>query len=168
MKKMKAKYNKAILPEHQGNPFIEALPEKLATQELLELFSNYPKWHESHRLLPAIVRAEYTTRIKALRQPLSIYLDCFLAIESAIKQGYSSKNPFSATTSQYLHYPVDERPNIAPHSGYFQPKGDGLTLIGESGVGKTSMLEQVLHSFPQVIEHKSDKRKVMQYPLQVV
>jgi len=168
MKRVKAKYHSAVLPEHKGNPFIEALPEKIADKDLLELFSNYPAWDESHRLQPANVRIEYTTRIKALRQPLSIYLDCFLAIESAIKQGYSSKNPFSATTAQYLHYPVDDKPSIAPHSGFFQPKGDGLTLIGESGVGKTSMLEQVLHCFPQVIEHKSYKRKAMQYSLQVV
>lgn len=168
MKTAKAKYHDAVLPEHKGNPFIEALPEKLGTKDLLKLFSNYPTWKECHRLLPAIVRTEYTTRIKALRQPLSIYFECFLAIESAIKQGYSSKNPFSATTAQFLHYPVDAKPDIEPYSGYFQPKGDSLTLIGESGVGKTSMLEQLLHCFPQVIEHKCYKRKVMQFSLQVV
>ena len=54
----------------------------------------------------------------------------------------------------YLHYLVDERPDIEPRTGFFQPKGDGLTLIGESGVGKTSMVEQVLSYFPNVIEHE--------------
>ena len=62
---------------------------------------------------------------------------------------------------QYLHYLVDERPDIEPRTGFFQPKGDGLTLIGESGVGKTSMIEQVLGYFPNVIEHGSYKGQVL-------
>lgn len=69
---------------------------------------------------------------------------------------------------QYLHYLVDERPDIEPKTGFFQPKGDGLTLIGESGVGKTSMLEQVLSYFPSVIEHEMYKGHKLELKKQVV
>ncbi|WP_332217500.1 ATP-binding protein [Vibrio vulnificus] len=77
-------------------------------------------------------------------------------------------NPLSPTTAQYLHYLVDERPNIEPRTGFFEPKGDGLTLIGESGVGKTSMVEQVLGYFPNVIEHESYKGHPLEVREQVV
>jgi len=152
----KAIYHDAILPEHQGNPLIEALPSKRAWEEVMEIFSNYPDYAEDIADHPnPLVRDEYLNRIDELRQPLADYQLCFRAIERAIKKGYSAKNPLNPTTAQFLHYLVDEQPDIEPRTGFFQPKGEGLTLLGESGVGKTSMLEQVLIYFPNVIEHES-------------
>lgn len=116
MRREKAKYNKAILPEHQGNPLIEALRPKATQIEVMESFSNYPQLDEEVRKHPdPLVREEYTARLKSLRQPLPLYYECFRAIEMAIKAGYSAKNPLSPTTTQYLHYPVDDRPNVAPN-----------------------------------------------------
>ena len=169
MRKEKARYNKAILPEHQGNPLIEALKPKASQETVMEAFSNYPELDEHIRQHPdPLVREEYTVRLKNLRQPLPLYYKCFRAIEDAIKAGYSAKNPLSPTTAQYLHYPIDEKPEIEPYSGYFEPKGDGITLIGKSGVGKSSMLEQVLNYFPNVIVHDNYNGQVMEHKNQIV
>jgi hypothetical protein len=169
MTTVKAIYHDAILPEHKGNPFIEALPRKRPWEDVMELFSNYPDYAEDISEHPdPLVRDEYLNRIEEIRQPLEEYKACFRAIERAIKKGYSAKNPFSPTTAQYLHYLIDERPDIKPKTGYFKAKGDGLTLVGESGVGKTSMLEQVLDYFPNVIEHSSYNGNVMEFQKQVV
>ena len=165
----KAIYHVAILPEHQGNPLIEALRPKRAWEEVMEEFSNYPDYAEDIADHPdPLVREEYLIRIDELRQPLTDYQTCFRAIERAIKKSYSAKNPLNPTTAQYLHYLVDERPHIEPRTGFFQPKGDGLTLIGESGVGKTTMLEQVLSYFPNVIEHESYNENPLALRKQVV
>jgi hypothetical protein len=165
----KAIYHDAILPEHRGNPLIEALPPKCSWEIVMEVFSNFPDFEEDIAEHPnPLVREEYLNRIEEIRQPLTDYHDCFRAIERAIKKGYSAKNPLSPTTAQYLHYLVDEKPEIAPKTGFFQPKGEGLTLIGESGVGKTSMLEQVLSYFPSVIEHDSYKGHSLVLRKQVV
>lgn len=165
----KAIYHDAILPEHRGNPLIEALPTKSSWENVMEVFSNYPDYAEDIADHPnPLVREEYLNRIEELRQPLTDYEACFRAVERAIKKGYSAKNPLTATTAQYLHYLVDERPEIEPRTGFFQPKGEGLTLIGESGVGKTSMLEQVLSYFPSVIEHESYKGSPLVLRKQVV
>lgn len=164
-----AVYQDAILPEHQGNPLIEALPTKQAWENVMEVFSNYPDYSEEIADHPdPLVRDEYLNRIEEIRQPLTDYEACFRAVERAIKKGYSAKNPLSPTTAQYLHYLVDERPDIEPRTGFFQPKGDGLTLIGESGVGKTSMVEQVLSYFPNVIAHESYRGQVLELRKQVV
>ena len=89
MRKEKARYNKAILPEHQGNPLIEALRPKAKQETVMEAFSSYPKLDEHIRQHPdPLVRDEYTVRLKNLRQPLPIYYKCFRAIEDAIKAGY--------------------------------------------------------------------------------
>ncbi|ANF43479.1 AAA family ATPase [Klebsiella pneumoniae] len=157
MKLEKAKYRPAILPEHRGNPLIEALPAKHTDEELVDKLSFYPPHSFEETQLAPFERVEYLTRLKDLRQPLPIYLDCFRALEMAIKEGYSVKNPLSPTTMNYLHYPTDRRPNIEPRTGYFKPKGCGITVIGESGVGKTCMLEQILGCFPDTIEHSQYK-----------
>lgn len=169
MRREPAEYHEAILPEHKGNPLIEALKPKLGMNELLQKFSNYPNLDEHIRKHPdPLVREEYTIRLKQLRQPFFIYYQCFRAIETAIKDGYGQKNPFSPTTAQYLHYPVDERPEIAPRTGYFEPKAETVTLIGSSGVGKTSMLEQILNYLPAVIEHDEYKGRRMEFTEQVI
>jgi ABC-type dipeptide/oligopeptide/nickel transport system ATPase component len=169
MNAVKAVYHDAILPEHKGNPLIEALPPKQTWENLLHIFCHYPDYAEEISVHPdPLVREEYLNRIEEIRQPLVDYHDCFRAIERAIKKGYSAKNPLTPTTAQYLHYPVDERPDIEPRTGFFQPKGDGLTLIGESGVGKTSMVEQVLSYFPNVIVHESYQGQLLEFKKQVV
>ncbi len=164
-----AVYKDAILPEHKGNPLIEALPAKLAWESVMEYLSNYPDYSEEIAEDPnPLVRDEYLNRIEEIRQPLTDYEGCFRAVERSIKKGYSAKNPLSPSTAQYLHYLVDERPSIRPKTGFFQPKGDGLTLIGESGVGKSSMVEQVLSYFPNVIKHSSYQGQPLELRLQVV
>lgn len=157
MKLEKAKYRPAILPEHRGNPLIEALPAKHTDGKLVDKLSFYPPHSSENTQLVPFERVEYLTRLKGLRQPLPIYLDCFRTVEMAIKEGCSVKNPLSPTTMNYLHYPTDRRPNIEPRTGYFKPKGCGITVIGESGVGKTCMLEQILGCFPDTIEHSQYK-----------
>ncbi|ENM3796172.1 ATP-binding protein [Vibrio cholerae] len=157
-------YHEAILPEHRGNPLIEALPPKVEDDELVIKLSNYPERLIEETKLETIERLDYLTRLKTLRQPLPLYFDVFRAIEMAIKEGYSAKNPLSPTTMNYLHYSSDNRPDVEPRTGFFKPKGSGITIIGESGVGKTCMLEQVLNCFPDVIEHRYYQNKVLAIP----
>ncbi|MGL4579971.1 MAG: ATP-binding protein [Shewanella xiamenensis] len=157
-------YHEAILPEHRGNPLIEALPPKVEDDELVIKLSNYPERLVEETTLEAIERLDYLTRLKTLRQPLPLYFDVFRAIEMAIKEGYSAKNPLSPSTMNYLHYSSDNRPDVEPRTGFFKPKGNGITIIGESGVGKTCMLEQVLNCFPDVIEHTYYQNKVLAIP----
>lgn len=159
MKHEKAIYHQSILPEHRNNPLIESLQPKLEDELLAEKLSYFPNCLYEESQLDAIERVEYISRLKDLRQPLPIYIDVFRAVESAIKEGYSAKNPLSPTTMNYLHYALDERPDIEPSTGYFKPKGCGITVIGESGVGKTCMLEQILGYFPDTIEHTYYRNK---------
>ena len=121
MKIIPAIYNKAILPEHRGNPLIEGLPQKLSDEMLIERLSYYPSISLADKKLEAFERTEYLSRLKELRQPLPAYIECFRAIETALKEGYSSKNPLSPTTMNYLHYLIEDRPEIEPYTGFFHP-----------------------------------------------
>lgn len=160
MRRESAIYHKAILAEHQGNPLIEALPQKVSDRMLVERLAFYPDHDGSVRTLDDIIRLEYLTRLDQLRQPLPEYIACFRMIEAAIKESYSTKNPFSPTTTYYLSYLSHSQPSIVPKSGPFSPRGAAMTVVGISGIGKTKMLEQILQYFPQVIEHKEYDGKV--------
>lgn len=154
MRKVIARYNKAILPEHRGNPLIEALPPLLEDNEILMALSNSPpldeniRWNES----PS-VRGHYVDRIKYYRCPQTNYIECYKYLTRIIRDGYAPRNPLKSSTQQYLHYYGDERPEIEPLDGYFHPNADTLTIVGISGSGKTTMIEQILGHFPQVINH---------------
>jgi len=155
MKKVIARYNEAVLPEHRGNPLIEALPPLLEEKEILLALSHFPPLdkHIRKSSSPA-VRGQYVDRIKNFRCPQTCYVECYKYLARIIRDGYASRNPLKSSTQQYLHYYGDERPAIEPQDGYFHSSADTMTIVGISGSGKTTMLEQVLGYFPQVIEHK--------------
>jgi len=164
-----AVYQNLMYPEFSGNPLIEALPKKLSQPELLDALKVYPQLPSDFRFSgDDMDREDYLHNIELLRQPLEIYFDVFRAIERAIKQGYSAKNPLSPTTQLFLHYPVDEPVSVLPKTGKFVSRGKGITLIGESGTGKTSMLEQILLHFPQVIRHHQYNGQQLGFMNQVV
>ncbi|EPG7579941.1 ATP-binding protein, partial [Providencia rettgeri] len=79
MNRAAAVYQRAILPEHCGNPLIEALPPKLCDSELAEKLSYYPSCHYEETQLDPLERVEYVSRLRELRQPLPVYLEVFRA-----------------------------------------------------------------------------------------
>jgi len=156
---VKAIYSDAVIPEHEGNPLIEALPPIIDDKTLIKKLSHFPRYDNSERTLDAHIRKYYVDRLDQLRQPLPEYIQCFRDIERALFDSYSAKNPFSPTTNHYLHYlDYDETP-VIPKTGIFRPKGSASTLLGVSGVGKTEMLKQVLSYFDQAISHSEYKGK---------
>ena len=148
-----AVYGEVNFPDFKGNPLIEALPERLSDEQQVQILEHYPEHDESERILNAGDRLDYLTRITKLTQPMPVYIQFFRLLESAMKEGYSTKNPLSPTTQHYLTYPVDVESEIFPTSGRFEPRGTAITLIGDSGVGKSRMINRCLGYFPQVINH---------------
>ena len=92
-------------------------------------------------------------RLSRFRYPLPEYIDIFRAIEDAIYEGYLYKNPLTPTGQHFLHYMDSEETRVQPCTGFFQPTGRGLSVFGESGAGKTAIIEAALSKFPQIITH---------------
>ncbi|WP_370215298.1 ATP-binding protein [Idiomarina sp.] len=151
----RAVYKMPALPEYRLNPLISALPERACDESLITYLSYYPECLEFEKTAPSNIRVQFISRLDQLRQPIPVYLQCYRAIEEAIIDSYSMRNPLSPTTNNYLHYSEKNRPQIRPRTGFFRPKASGITVIGESGVGKTTMLEQILSCFPDRIEHRN-------------
>lgn len=169
IRRVSAIYKEQELPEYRGNPLIEALPEALTEDEVLLEMSYFPEIDEKIRwTAPANVREQYVERIKKFRCPQTNLIQAYKMILRALRESYAARNPLKSGTIQYLHYYGNERPDIEPESGYFKSQAETITIVGMSGSGKTTMIEQVMDHFPQIIEHSSYKGVFPGFSKQIV
>ncbi|HBB7903068.1 TPA: ATP-binding protein [Escherichia coli] len=158
LRSVSAIYKEPGLPEYRGNPLMEALPEALSDDEVFFEMSYFPEIDEDIRwTAPAKIREQYVDRIKKFRCPQTNLIEAYRMIYRALRESYAARNPLKSGTVQYLHYYGNERPDIEPDSGYFKSQAETITIVGMSGSGKTTMIEQIMDYFPQVIEHSSYK-----------
>ncbi|RVR66252.1 ATP-binding protein, partial [Citrobacter freundii] len=131
--------------------------------------SYFPEIDEKIRwTAPANVREQYVERIKKFRCPQTNLIQAYKMILRALRESYAARNPLKSGTIQYLHYYGNERPDIEPESGYFKSQAETITIVGMSGSGKTTMIEQVMDHFPQIIEHSSYKGVFPGFSKQIV
>ncbi|AWR40975.1 ATP-binding protein (plasmid) [Escherichia coli] len=148
-----AKYHQADLPEYRGNPLIEALPPLMSREDVMLALSNFPEINANERELSTEVREQYVDRIDAFRCPQGTFFDCYKAIVRLLRTGYTTRNPLDIHTVRFLHYSVEGSLGEALGDGFHRPRAGTFSITGISGVGKSTMLEQVLGHFPQIIDH---------------
>lgn len=149
-----AVYLEQVIPEYRGNPLIEALPPIWSPKDALKLLTVEPGFHESERLLDTYYRCHCVARLFSYFQPLDTHIDIEQRISRAIRQGYLNRNPLTGGYNQKCVEGYRIIKDKAPMSAYQgQSSSMGFTIIGVSGIGKTSSVEKVLSLYPQVITH---------------
>lgn len=148
-------YTSPLVPEYRDNPLIEALPPILSEQVAAELIAYFPPRGEDERFLPKEIRLHCIDRLNNLVQPLPIHLELESAVSSIIRSGYVSRNPMLASTWRHLHTLSTDRSAISN----FQSSATSFSLVGLSGIGKTTALNSILRLYPQTISHKSYKNR---------
>jgi len=150
-----AEYKKQIIKDYEGNPFIEALPEILSPQQVIEQLACYPSFNPNERLLEPHLRIHLLQRLFQFFQPLAEHLQLYDAISIMIRSGYMDRNPFSPSYVRGLF--GDEGEEKKENLIYQSSSAKSLTLVGISGSGKTSSLARILALFPQIIVHAKYK-----------
>ncbi len=134
-----AKYLPQVIEEYKGNPFIEALPPILSAGKAADLLTIEPRYHEAERELDALYRFHCIQRLSRYFQPLDTHIDIEQRVSRSIRQSYVDRNPvisFDKTDFRSV-----------------RTTAAGFTVIGMSGVGKTTAMERVLSLYPQCILH---------------
>lgn len=157
-------YNTCYLPEHQGNPLIEALPPIMDNTSLAKSIRVSEQVAEQERYLPDHLREKVLLRMYRFVEPTTNYLRVFRAIENAILESYVNKNPLSSTTQHWLHYLDHDEMKSHPAAGRFKGRPTSITVLGPSGAGKSHMLDRILSLYPQKITHRVYQEK----PLEIV
>ncbi|MEK5357913.1 ATP-binding protein [Paenibacillus sp. FSL L8-0709] len=150
-----AEYKKQVIKDYEGNPFIEALPEILSPQHVIELLAHYPSFDPNERLLDPHLRIHLLQRLFQFFQPLGEHLQLYDAIATMIRSGYMDRNPFSPSYVKSLFNKDGEKEQS--NFIYQSSTAKSLTLVGISGSGKTSSLARILALFPQIIIHSKYK-----------
>lgn len=155
-----AEYGDQIIEEYNGNPFIEALPSILSTEEAIEKMAIYADYNPKERTLDKHYRIHLVQRLFQCFQPLWIHLDLESRISRVIRQGYLARNPFRAGYAQGLqegHRSINGLQSELSNNNVFRTTAAGFTIIGVSGMGKTTAINRILSLYPQVIVHKDYK-----------
>lgn len=156
-----AEYKEQKLSEYSENPFIEALPPIFSEDDVMDRFMVTPRITNEDKQSATNIRYHVLKRIKNFIQPLPIHFEVERRLSTLIRRGYLARNPLDKTFLERIrvlhqlreneedaHKYIDERLN------YIRSTADSLSIIGISGIGKTTAIERLLLMYPQVIKHE--------------
>lgn len=152
----KAEYLEQEIIDYIGNPLIEALPPILSKEEAFEQLGFLPLYHESERYLSNHHRYHSLLRLSRFYQPINQTLNLEQKFSGFIRYGYVSRNPLQKKHVQVLN---ELHSKLINNEGLGLPpdirsSASSFTLMGFSGIGKTSAIERILSLYPQVILHQ--------------
>jgi hypothetical protein len=148
-----ATYHDQELVDFQGNPLIEALPPILSPEEAFEKLSYYPEYDEKERELSDHLRYHALIRLTRFFQPVMQHLDLEQRFSRLLRHGYVARNPLTSEYTKQLNmaHQVLNRKIVPPD---IRSTASSFTLMGFSGIGKTTAIERILSLYPQLIIHK--------------
>lgn len=158
---VEAIYTEQELEEYYNNPLIEALPDILTENDLMEKFTIFPKVSPRDREKPAHIRFHMMQRLKHYTIPWDKHKDIERNISSMLRRGYIGRNPVDNKDFQKRLFLINQQVEGEVDSDCFNTdqlrglESSALTLsiIGISGIGKTTAIERLLKMYPQVIRH---------------
>lgn len=156
-----AEYIEQVNPKNQGNPFIEALPNRIDLSNFIDALYSAPPLDSKYNNLCVEDRLEFVQQIRPdFWIPFPSHYEKYRNLYSMIKIGYQSRNPMNALYNRQFAVGwgeiykagIDEKgANLAGNVNTAQ----SLAEIAINGYGKTQMYERMLiQLFPQVIHHK--------------
>ena len=157
-----AVYKPQFLPEYENNPFLEALPPIFNEDDVLERFMVTPRISKEDKQKEANIRYHVLKRVKNFIQLLPIHFEVERRLSTLLRRGYLARNPLDKKfferirvlhelreDEEQAHKYIDERLN------YIRSTADSLSIIGISGIGKTTAIERLLLMYPQVIKQEN-------------
>ena len=152
-----AKYRDHKLPEYNSNPLIQALPPIFSPREFARRVARLPQFDPEERELEPHYRFHCIERLSRYFDPQNKSVELQQQICVLIMEGYLGRNPLNpeyARRSRQIYQAIEARDGKNLENYVSVPtSASSLTLIGPSGIGKTTNLINILNLYPQVIVH---------------
>lgn len=136
------------------NPYIKKLQDELTPEELYKAIEYFPDYASSYRKKPSHERKRLAEEIKFFRYPLPFNFEFYETLMRTLRQGYSDRDP------------NDPEWRAKINQGDYDTSGSnvtGFSMLGESGMGKTSTLKLILPLIPKkIIHHECNGEKFSQ------
>ncbi|THD14647.1 hypothetical protein CI793_14460 [Anoxybacillus ayderensis] len=157
---IKAEYAHMPIEEYNENPYIQCLPILIDKQTMIEKLMAKPVYNEEERQMNGLFRLHFTQRLYNFFQPLPIHIEIWEMVYFLLIQSYLARNPFNKDYKRYIHEAgkkIIQKDYDLFHFPSFRTTASCGTLIGFSGMGKTTSFQRILHNIPQVIVHNEYK-----------
>jgi hypothetical protein len=148
-----AKYISPELPKFSNNPCILALPRINTMKRAIAALQRFPQYAHDPRKLPPHLRTHMVMDLLHFFQPLPIHLRLEGMVSRMIRDGYLARNPMDLTYRGNLRERQACFREERIIETQFEPTASGFSIVGMSGVGKSTGLKRVLSLYPQVIIH---------------
>jgi AAA domain len=164
-----AEYKDQVISDYMGNPLIEALPPIMTKDEFSKAVTYYPPFEDSERFMNPEYRLHCVMRLLKYFQPLARHIELEQKVSRVLRYGYIGRNPmlphYKAKLRELKKIFTSEFATELEKLKHLINDADtpalGLTIIGVSGVGKTTGLKKILNLYPQVIVHSEYKKKLL-------
>lgn len=157
-----AEYRTCLIPGYQNNPLIEALPSILTATETISRLRYEPEHDDGVRQLPTELRLHLLHDALRFFKPLPVHVELEQRLSRLIRAGYQGRNPLVRGFRRQMDVRLQR--SVQAHQ---QTRSQGFTLLGMSGVGKTTALEGILSLYPQIVVHQQYQEQPFSH-LQVV
>ena len=150
-------YRDQKLREYNANPMIQALPLILSDEEFLKSATIMPDFSPEERMFEPHLRFHCVERLSRYFDPIDKTLELQRIISVLLRQGYIARNilqPQYARRANQIYQAIQNKGGKTIENYVDVPtSASGFTLIGPSGMGKTTNLTNILSLYPQVIAH---------------
>lgn len=152
-----AQYRDHKLSEYNNNPLIQALPPILTAEEFVDKVTRVPDFAPEERELEAHYRFHCIERLSRYFDPQNKSVELQKVICVLIMTGYLARNilkPEYARRSRQIYDAIKDGGGRNLEAYVNLPtSASGLTLIGPSGMGKSTNFQNILNLYAQVILH---------------
>ncbi|CAN7311047.1 ATP-binding protein [Paenibacillus sp. LjRoot153] len=168
-----ASYRKAEIAKYRNNPLIEALQPIHDVPKVIKKLTKKVPFHIRDRQKNSTLRLHCIYDLPRLVQPLENHLRIEQSLSILIRDGYVDRNPLTVNGIRILNEAAEnvakamevyQQSKLTSQTVSFDKKsyktsGGGLSIIGVSGMGKTTAINNILMTmYPaQVIRHSNYK-----------
>lgn len=142
---------------YKGNPFIEALPAVLEPEQVSKKLKGFVDCYDSDKQASSSVRGHLISQLmNQFFQPINRHIDLEKKLSIMIREGYIGRNPNDGSLSTHLQNGYERLMSGVDDAIRFPSvtsTARSLAFIGCSGSGKTTTLNKILSTYPQVVYH---------------
>lgn len=168
---VEASYKTAQLSHYKNNPLIEALQPILPVQKVIKKLTNELPFRKSDCNKSDELRAHCIFQLTRFIEPMEKHIQIEQALSILIRDSYIYRDPLTVNGVRLLREgaqnvlkAMNSQNVVLPNN--YKTSGSGLSVIGTSGMGKTTALNNILlKSYPaQVIIHGQYKGHDLNFP----
>lgn len=154
---LSAYYVKSDVPEYSGNRLIEALPAPRPFEGWIDELERPLAFTDEDRLAADHVRAHRLSLIKRFFEPLPRHIEMCEKLDELLRASYAVRKPMEQDDRRCAQeaYERQQRGEKLKTSNALPLSIYCTSVIGMSGLGKTTGMESGLSAYPQVLFHET-------------